>query len=107
MGSCASFETTEKYVRPSNRDSKVSVADDTDTSNLTNLSDTLSLNGDKDDDDSFDESNELLSKKIITKHVYWKYLKAGGSPLKFILLILFSILTQLSIMASDFWLANW
>ncbi|XP_058808247.1 ATP-binding cassette sub-family C member 4-like isoform X2 [Phymastichus coffea] len=53
------------------------------------------------------ETEELLAKGRISKYLYLKYFKAGGSYFTFAVMMLLFVLTQVSISGFDYWLSFW
>ncbi|XP_076650867.1 ATP-binding cassette sub-family C member 4 isoform X2 [Halictus rubicundus] len=67
-----------------------------------------SVNNSKDEDESEpQETEELMGKGSISKSLYWRYFRAGGSILMILGFILSLILGQLGSSGSDYFVAFW
>lgn len=69
----------------------------------------LSINSgnSKDDESDPQETEELMAKGSISKAIYWKYFRAGGSILMILSFMCTLILGQLGSSGSDYWVAYW
>ncbi|CAK9794749.1 ATP-binding cassette sub-family C member 4 [Anthophora plagiata] len=62
----------------------------------------------KDDDEAEpEETEELMAKGNISKSLYWKYFRAGGSMLMILIFIWSLIFGQLGSSGCDYWVAYW
>lgn len=61
------------------------------------------------DDDEIEpqETEELMAKGNVSKSLYWKYFRAGGSILMIITFIGSLIMGQIGSSGSDYWVAYW
>ncbi|XP_053975915.1 ATP-binding cassette sub-family C member 4-like [Hylaeus volcanicus] len=66
-----------------------------------------SSNSKSDEESEPQETEELMGKGGISKSLYWKYFRAGGSILMILSFICALILGQLGSSGSDYWVAYW
>ncbi|XP_043265995.1 ATP-binding cassette subfamily C member 4-like [Colletes gigas] len=64
-------------------------------------------NSKNDDDSEPQETEELMAKGGISKSLYWKYFRAGGSILMIMTFVGSLILGQFGSSGSDYWVAYW
>ncbi|XP_012146800.2 ATP-binding cassette subfamily C member 4 [Megachile rotundata] len=68
----------------------------------------IASGNDKDDDEAEpEETEELMAKGDLSKSLYWKYFRAGGSVMMILCFLITLILGQIGSSGSDYWVAYW
>ncbi|XP_025162191.1 multidrug resistance-associated protein 4 isoform X2 [Harpegnathos saltator] len=65
------------------------------------------VNEDAEEDKEPQEVEELLAKGSISKALYWKYLRSGGSITVIITFLIFMVLGQIGSSGCDYWVGYW
>lgn len=63
-----------------------------------------------DEEEEFEEpqeTEELMAKGGVSKSLYWRFFRAGGSIIMLLVFLAFAVLGQLGSSGSDYWLAYW
>ncbi|XP_012537913.1 multidrug resistance-associated protein 4 isoform X2 [Monomorium pharaonis] len=77
-----------------------------------NISPTLIIQSDEINDEDAEEiepqeTEELLAKGNLSKSLYWKYFRSGGSFIMIISVLFYTILGQIGTNGSDYWVGYW
>ncbi|XP_033343952.1 multidrug resistance-associated protein 4-like isoform X1 [Bombus vosnesenskii] len=64
-------------------------------------------NGKDDDETEPKETEELMAKGNVSKSLYWKYFRAGGSVLMILIFVWSLIFGQIGSSGCDYWVAYW
>lgn len=68
----------------------------------------INYNNSKDDEETEPkETEELMAKGNVSKSLYWKYFRAGGSVLMILIFIWSLVLGQIGSSGCDYWVAYW
>lgn len=68
----------------------------------------INYNNSKDDEETEPkETEELMAKGNVSKSLYWKYFRAGGSVLMILTFIWSLVLGQIGSSGCDYWVAYW
>ncbi|KAG7200525.1 hypothetical protein KM043_001089 [Ampulex compressa] len=81
-----------------------------DDSETTSIAQDVTTNGQGDEDEEESdpqETEELIAKGKMSKSLYWKYFRAGGTIFMIVVFIVTGILGQIGSSGSDYWVAYW